>query len=198
MSFQKLYDHCQTLAAPISRADIKKKTCELTGHTSVRLYRDGLNVDDVRGYFVSPKNMSHPFVHQNNGNPFIVIARDLNPCWARFVVVKELMHLFDPPLYSLGCGEEFEALLAEFASGLPNRSLAMVSEVQCFWMALAVLCPEPLRQELQNAVANKTKEHKDVAEQLKIPEQFIPHLLSPDFKKIIAHLLNPPTQQTML
>ena len=117
MSFGQLYNYCQTLGVPVSRANIKAKACELTNTNSVKLFRDGLDAEAVRGFYISARNTSHPFVRQSQSSTVIVVARSLNECWERFVVVKELMHLFDDPLQSLGTPDEFEQLLAEFSGG---------------------------------------------------------------------------------
>jgi len=188
MSYAKLYEHCQAQRIPVGRKVVADFLFDVLQLPRARLWADGLNTQRVRGYYLSGKNTNHRFIQQNGGLPVVVFARDLDDSWARFVIVKELMHLFDDPLHSLGSPPEFDALLTEFTSGLPHRSAAMESEINSFWMALGCLCPEGMRQEMQQA-RGVTLSDADIAAQLLIPTQYVPNLFTPNFKNIISELI---------
>jgi len=105
MPYKDLYEYCQTLTPKISRNTIKNKALELSGVPSVRIVKTGLDTTICRGFYLSAKNNNHRLVQQL-GSHVIVLARDgLNYCWERFVVVKELMHLFDDPISATDTGE---------------------------------------------------------------------------------------------
>lgn len=190
MSYAQLYHQCQELQPVISRSEIIPKACKLAGIPSVKVFLDGgMNTVNLRGFFVQANDPNHPFAKQSNGLPVIVLARSLNRCWKRLITIKELMHLFDDAIHMLATGDEFEALLGEFRTAQPDRSLAMDSEIAAVWMAMGLMCPEVIRQDLARKVDRGEMTHSEVAEYLKIPEQYISQLLSPRFKRLISNIL---------
>jgi len=189
MSFPALYEYCQSLSVPIGHKLILEEAARLAGVPIPKVFASSeLLPSAVRGYFVAPNDDS-AFGRQAHGAPAIVFARELNRCWRRFVVVKEAMHLFDEPLQKTGTEGEFAALLNEFSAPSVDRSRAMQAEIACFWMALGVLCPELLRQELARDWHNGEITEQDVAMQLRIPAQYVPFLLGEPFKAIISRML---------
>jgi Zn-dependent peptidase ImmA (M78 family) len=191
MSYAELYEYCQTLTPPISRNLIVPKACELAKQAkNIRIIMSALNTEHIRGYFVWPDSgQDNQFTKFSEGLPFIVIGRGMNRCWTRFVIVKELMHLFDESLEKVGNGDEFSSLLNEFTVSEVEPSPAMRSETKGFWMALALLCPEELRQDFMKKRQRDEMSNLDIAKELKIPEQFVPSLFHPNYKAVISMLL---------
>jgi hypothetical protein len=184
MSYRELYEFCQALTVPVSRNEIKAKVLALTRCDRVRVFRSTLDVNLVCGYYLSARNNNHRFVQQA-GCCVIVVARDLNYCWERFVTLKELMHLFDDPLESTNSPIELEAVLADFGNAT-EQSPQTRSEWRCFWMAMGCMCPEELRVELQRKHASGAMTALQVAEQLKMPEKYVSALFSAKYKEMIA------------
>ena len=108
--FKELYDYCQTLTPKVSRRHIEKKTLELTGVEQIKEMKTTLDTTICRGYFLSAKNKDHPIVKCFGGSNVIVLARDQNYCWERFVYTKELMHLFDSDDEPTDTADKFEKL----------------------------------------------------------------------------------------
>ncbi len=186
--FKELYNYCQQFQPKISRKLIKDKALDLTGAGKIAVVKSGLDINDCRGFYLSAGNKEARIVQQIGSN-VIVLARDLNYCWERFVFTKELMHVFDSEDEKTSSPELLEHLLAELdtPSSL-ERSKQMVSEIKGFWMALACLCPEKNRQDF---LAQKQKGHLDdygVALQLRIPQQYVSNLFTPNFSDIVAEL----------
>lgn len=105
------------------------------------------------------------------------------------MVVKELMHLLDGASSATDSGDSFEKLLTELTGpGSPDRSPQMDAEIECFWRALACLCPERFRTEFAD---DRRKNHIDdygIALKLRIPQQYVPHLFSPVYEGFISGL----------
>ena len=191
MSFAALYEHCQALRTPVDAnaiADFAAKVAKLPRRP--QLFRSGtMKSGALRGTYVRPGQTEHYLAKHCQGLPIVVIARDLNPCWSRFVYVKEVMHLFDESLATVSTGEEFESLLVSMTSPSPGeRPAAVNSEILAYWMALGCFCPEELRQELQRKREADEKTDLQIATQLRIPEHTISRLFRPNYKAIMAML----------
>lgn len=189
MSYAELYAACQDATVPLSRKYLIPRVCELTRQSQPRIFRATLDPRDTRGFILLPGVSEHPLAKFCNGAPLIVVARGLNYCWERFVVVKELMHYFDTPLERVSSQEEFEALLQDFTVPAPEMSDALHSEVKAFWMALGILCPELLRQKFARDRDSGAIDDLQIAEALKIPAQYVPRLFDPKFKAFMGGLL---------
>jgi hypothetical protein len=187
MPFSQLYDYCQTLHPKISRKIIRDKVLELTGIDRVSIVKTGLDPTICRGFYLSARNNNHRLVQQLGGC-VIVLARDnLNYCWQRFVVVKELMHLFDDPISATDNGDRFEVMLREF-SPVIERSQQGIAEIRCFYRALTALCPESDRLRYMDQKAKGQIDDYAIALELKIPEQYVPKLFMPDYGDMLRWL----------
>lgn len=189
MSYKELYAFCQTLTPKIHRNNLRDKTLELTGIPKIKTVKTTLDISICRGFYLSAKNKENKFVQQN-GYHLIVLARSgLNPCWERFVYVKELMHSFDDPEEATDSGECFEKVLTELQPGTLERSSQTMSELKCFWMALAALCPEKGRIEFKEQRKSGHIDDYGIALQLKIPRHYVPLLFEDRYEAIISKIL---------
>lgn len=190
MSYQEFHKFAQTLTPKIQRNNLRDKVLELTGIPKIRTAMTPLDPTVCRGFYLSAKNQSNTLVKQH-GCHLIVLPQKgiLNPCWERFVYVKELMHAFDDPAEATDSGNAFETVLNELQSGGSEISPQTKSELKCFWMALASLCPEVHRAEFE---VQRRAGHIDdfgIATKLKIPKQYVPHLFSQRFQKEMKNIL---------
>ena len=190
MSYQALYNFCQTKNPHISRNVVRDQVLRITGVNRVSTVKTTMDTSACRGFYLSARNTEHRLVQQH-GSHIIVLARGQNRCWDRFVFVKELMHLFDSVDEATDTGEEFDRQLAEL-SGHPSPSWSpqMRSEVECFWKALAALCPETVRGEFQTLLDAGQIDEYGIALKLKIPQQYVQHLFRPEYPDIIRDILN--------
>ncbi|MBF0562889.1 MAG: hypothetical protein HQL37_12925 [Alphaproteobacteria bacterium] len=184
MTFSQLYDHCQTLLPKIKRNDLKDKVIELSCRGKIRTMKTTLDVASCRGFYLSAGNCDHQFVKQH-GSTVIVLARGLNPCWERFVFTKELMHHFDDPAEASDSGDKFERMLEDLVPGGRERSPQADSEVACFWMALAVLCPESYRKKFDAERRAGRLDDYAIALQLRIPQVYVHRLFEDQYLKNI-------------
>lgn len=188
MPFAELYEYCQGLEPKIDRNDIREKAVALAGNGPVRTMKTHLDTTLCRGFYLSARNTEHRFVQQHGSN-VIVLPRDgLNYCWERFVFVKELMHLFDNPDQAADTGDAFERMLSELTPGGPAPSPQTLSEFDCFWMALAVFCPEHLRLEFEAGRRAGQLDDYAIALRLRIPQDYVQRYFEPRYRPIIDRL----------
>jgi hypothetical protein len=189
MSYRGLYDYSQTLAIPIKRNAIKAKVEELCSEPLTYI-RAGLDPAILLGKFVRATNKDDQFVKQCGGANVVVIARGLDPSWERLVLFKEMMHMFDSPLECTNSSAEFERLILDFcASELTEFTPQFKSEVECFWRAIAVLCPEQVRVTLQQQRVSGTITDAQISGQLRVPEKYVPAFFHPQYKETITRIL---------
>ncbi|MFT6474227.1 MAG: hypothetical protein ACJAUS_001943 [Qipengyuania sp.] len=188
MSFATLYDYCQSLPLPISRKLIKAKVCDLT-RKEVTHIRTELDTEITRGFYLDGRNEDHKIVEQL-GSSVVATARGLNRCWERFILVKEMMHMFGSENEAADDGDKFETLLAELTNPAGSTSPATRSEYLCFWMALAALCPEEKRLEYQQERDDSEIDDFTIASQLRIPEMYVPRLFEPRYRGIVDTLIS--------
>jgi len=141
---------------------------------------------------MTAESIDHPFARfaRGPGGAVIVVARDMNYCWRRFVEVKEMMHEFDSGPQLVGTPEAFESLIAEFVTPSTERSEAMTSETKALWMALGLLCPEAKRQEFDRARRAGEISDLQIAQAFKIPERYVPNLMSSRFTRSVEDVLS--------
>jgi hypothetical protein len=187
MSFQQVYQHCQSLPAKLGRNELTKFVTEVVNKGPVRSVRSSLDVTRCRAYYFAANNKNHP-IQALFGSNVIVLARGLNACWERFVYVKELMHHLDNEEESTDTGEEFEQMLAELTPGVGVNSPQTISEIACFWKALALFCPEGRRLELGVERATGKLDDYAIALQLRIPEAYVPYLFNGRYASMLPKL----------
>jgi hypothetical protein len=190
--FKELYDFCQTLTPKVSRKTLVPKVKELTGTGNLRILKTNLDISVIRGFFLHATNTEHPLVKESGFN-VIVLARELpnngKKCWERFVVTKEVMHLFDDSDDITDTDEKFAGLLESFGTPIPSPAPQKVSDYKGIWMALACLCPEKNRLEFQALLEKNQIDHYGIALQLRIPEQYVPLLFRSDYLELINILI---------
>jgi Zn-dependent peptidase ImmA (M78 family) len=182
MSYAELHGRCQGLQPYIRRGTIYQHVLDIKGIERVVHVRMGLDTSSCRGLYLSARNTDHPFVRQNGGH-VIITARGLSPLWDRFIFIKELMHIFDDPAEATDNGDAFERLLSELTNQTSDArwSPQMEAELDCFWMAAAVICPRQTRLELKARYEADPSTLNVIAEEIGMPAHSVAHLLSPYF-----------------
>lgn len=190
--FNELYEFVQTQSPRISRALLVPKIKEITGEDfAIQIF--GFDINLLRGFFLSATipDPNWRVVQLGGKKHVILIAREMTYCWTRFVQVKEMMHLFDSEVEKTSTGSEVEDLLTELAGPANPAKISRYheSEYKAMWMALAVLCPEKERAVYARKRETGMSDY-DIADELKIPEQFISSLLGDKYKDIIQEILD--------
>lgn len=130
-------------------------------------------------------NMPHALTF----NYSIYIAAGLTPEFERFVVIKELMHLYFGPDAG-GCATDNQIALENhmqemFAASADIRSPQVIAEKEALWMAISVLTPETDRQNFRDNSVPIT----DVTATLHVPQHTAKAMLSLQFEHEISNLL---------
>ena len=125
------------------------------------------------------------------GSNVIVLSDKLkeNKCWQRFIYTKELMHMFDSDEDSMSISDEFVELLSDLSTPTQEICSQTQSDFRGFWMALACLCPENIRLELEGKRNAKEVTDYEIALTLKLPEVYVPRLFEDRFPRIIKELV---------
>jgi Zn-dependent peptidase ImmA (M78 family) len=189
MSYVDLHQHCCGLNPYIKRKAIYEKVLKIKGVSRVAHVIMELDTTSCRGLYLSSKNTNHPFVRQNGGH-VVVTARGLSSVWQRFVFLKELMHVFDDPDEATDSGDAFERLLAEFTQPTPTQgwSPQMEAEIDSFWMATNLICPQKARDSLRSR-ASDPDELPKIAKEVGIPESHVQYLFAANYEQIIAEII---------
>ena len=189
MTYALLHQHCQSLSPYIKRCVIYDRILALTGINRIVHVRMGLDTSSCRGLYLSARNTDHQLVKQLGGH-VIVTARGLSKVMDRFIFIKELMHVFDDPKEATDNGDAFEELLGEFTKPQKaNLSPQMESEIDCYWMATSVLCPDAARLQFKQQFAHDPDCLPKIAKEAGIPGSYMPSLFEQHYETTVAAIL---------
>lgn len=190
MSYAKLYEWAQTQDISIKRTAIRDKVAEIVGY-QIGFCQDELDVNILRGYWLKgPQIDASKFRSFSKDNGAVIVwARDnMNRCWSRLVVAKELMHAFDKAESNTSNSQDFESLIEYFSAGVVNPSnpqAQIIAENSALLRALGILCPQKDITSLRDMRDSKIISDYDVALAFRMPEQFVPIVFEPNFAEII-------------
>lgn len=192
MSYKDLYRYIQEQPSPIDLQIVRQKIADLLPGRRVQIRSSSMDPNKLLGYYVSSRNADAAFyAGLPAGAAVIVIGGSLDEKWARYVQLKELMHLFDDPLQATTTAEELASLLSGLCDSVIGKSITpqATSEYICMWMAIGLLCPELKRVELQNRRDARDISDIELSEELMCPARMIPALFSPNYKTIITEII---------
>lgn len=107
------------------------------------------------------------------------------------VIAKECMHVFDDALEFTGTSDELESLLEEFVVSEPGKASAqMISERRALWMGLSLFCTETDRVHMARQLNNGLVTARQIAEKVRMPEQYVPSLFGEKYKIVIQSILD--------
>lgn len=97
-----------------------------------------------------------------------------DPPELRFALTKELMHVFDIRATWIDTREKFIKFLKDLQNTPIDFSNGSVnSEYKARWMAILLLCPRPLRDEMREQLGQENKLLSELAEKWTLPEWLI-------------------------
>jgi hypothetical protein len=185
------FQHISIDELDISRNAVKDRALALSGKNKITIMKTAMDLQVCRGFYLSVTNTENNFVRQH-GTDVIVIGRDQSKCWDRFIIVKELLHLFDDQKTATSDPEQFGTCLNELArpSGAP-LSPAGRREWEAMWLAMSILCPENCRQHFIAELEAERLTAYDIALKLRVPVVVVPMLFDPRYEKLVYPLIKP-------
>ncbi|PZT91006.1 MAG: hypothetical protein DI637_02895 [Citromicrobium sp.] len=192
MPFKTLYNRRQAEAERLPLSWYVDDANELSwAFNSIQIKRTtALPKSHLRGMIIN-----HPpgFMPLSEPSPYtIFIAAGLTPEMERFVLIKELMHVYFGPggTYATDSQVTLENHMQEmFANSADIKSHQYEAEKLALWMAISVLTPETNREAFRDNVASATMSFEDVAAQLRIPVHTAKALLSEQYRSEISNIL---------
>lgn len=121
----------------------------------------------------------------------IYFSSKLNYCWERFVCIKEMMQIFDDESEKVDDISDFNKLIENsisFPAYFHENNQKIKSDERAFWLALACVCTESKRKEYKEKVCKAELSELEVAEQLKIPEEYVSNLLGESYEDFLQEL----------
>jgi hypothetical protein len=193
MSFARLYEAAQKQSGRISTKWLKERAIELSDITVVKeQWSSVIDATTLRGFYIEGP-MKGP-VPLKEREALIILSRDmckghLGDHWRRFVVTKELMHVFDLPDEKADTPDKFDKQVERFGDPSADTSPQFRAEVKAYWRALMVLCSEVDRKKYKKQLANSSMSLDVIASALHLPAKHVRDLLREDFPKIIKAML---------
>lgn len=188
MSFKELYDRVQHRPPKIKTAWLRDQVIDLTTITSVReQWTSAMDGTAIRGFYI--EGPMGPPVPLDEHESLIVLTRSLDKNGRRFVYTKELMHAFDTDEEKTDTAEKLDAQIKRFGDPLADMTPQFRSEIIAYWRALAALCPENTRQEMDAALQNNELSIDIAATKLAIPVRNAEDLFRGDYPAILQHIM---------
>ncbi len=192
MSFVKLYEFANSLPEyPILlEGSLDEEVKKLASQDELYYVPVELDAELSLGHIKQYRIPAVVYDGDPNWVTEIRFHKELNTCWRRFVCCKELMHCFDAQVERVNNSEKFQQLLSEIETPLPNDQSSPMykTEVRTLWMAVAVLCPEKLRNHFKEKCDVDEMSTYEIALALRIPEAVVRPIMSESYDKMIPFL----------
>lgn len=189
-----------------TRIDMKAEECisDLTekfpnGFQIVRVTPPLLNLThekigkkvEIRRIESSDDNPLYGFVELGENSAVIRYRSDLNTCWRRFTVAKELFHLY------AGIVEDARFLSSDAVAQMamdarkvvPNDGKQLDDEVAAFYLALEYLIPWRLREQFDRLRSFAATTYQ-IAKVFMIPRPFVEHLCEGGYAELSYRINN--------
>ncbi|WP_297505205.1 hypothetical protein [Ferrovum sp.] len=162
----------------------------------IRLLNDGLVsiIGERTGLLIESRclpwngHMMRAALRRYKDTALILYSSDLNVCWSRFCICKEVYHL-------LSDEKTFSSDPVTLINGLLNQipEIKVDEDVEAEWMAvlgaMELLVPHSVDSYLYNLEASG-ENHYEIALKFRVPEKIISLRLSPSIRKLLDDLHN--------
>jgi len=192
MAYLDLYRAVQALGADrISTNWLRERAIAFSEITAVREQWSGA-VDAVflRGFYIEgPMGPPVPIAaHQ----ALIVLSRTMclgaqGEYMRRFILTKELMHVFDTEEEKANNKEKFDQQIRRLKDPSAAANQQHQAELKAYWRALGVLCPEEKRLEYKALLQEDKISWDVVAASLRIPIAQVRLIMDDKFEQFLEH-----------
>jgi hypothetical protein len=176
MTFRALVEHfARVEELPIRVSDVLDWIRANTDHKDFTLHAVERQHRAFRGAF---RRMAVPngklYSHEVDIITQVLYGQDLDDDWKRLVIVKEALHVFEPPGSQTNTPEGVRKLIAQVISpDLRSTFMAALDDHLGAYRAMAVLLPRKARTKLKAAVASGTRTTSEVARYVRLPDFYV-------------------------
>ena len=116
--------------------------------------------------------------------PVVYYHADLRPCWRRFTVAKELLHLYSGTAVDNTHVDVNDLILSaqESRSLIPNEATELDDEIVAFYLAIEVMMPWKLREQF-NRMRDNGATSLQIAKAFMVPQNIVMHFTSESFDR---------------
>lgn len=184
---------------PATVDEIAVRTAELLPYIEERGYVDKIHLHDsdfsgqhiIAQIQVLENVLTQPYQHATVAN--IYLAKNLNLCWRRFAVCKEMYHcmidrLAGQRVTNLAQLKELLFLLATDTTSLTGESAALNSERLAELYALETLFPVEFRLKHLDAYQEGSITSLDLASMYRVPQNYVELALQPHYLGVTQSL----------
>lgn len=192
MPFSDLLDDINAMSTPVVaiNRDVVPLVKTHSSQDVVEFVRAELDTEISFGHCIRYREKSLPY-SESDWTIEVRYADSLNVCWQRFVCCKELMHAFDPPEAHTNTAAKFTELVTNLELESVVDKPAILAERSAVWKAMAVLAPSRLISTFDDAYKKGLVSDYEIALILRIPEFYVPHIMSEGFDDIVKALRGP-------
>jgi hypothetical protein len=192
MPYPDLYAAVQANGADrISTNWLRARAIEFSAITGVREQWSGA-VDPVylRGFYI--EGPMGPPVAVEAGAALIVLSRAMclgaqGEYMRRFILTKELMHVFDTEEEKANSKEKFDRQIQRLKDPNAADNPQHRAELKAYWRALGVLCTETKRLEYKGLLQRDEISWDVVAASLRIPVGQVRLMMDANFEAYLQH-----------
>ena len=136
-------------------------------------------------------------------NPPVVYYHDhLRPCWKRFTIAKELLHLYSGTAVDSMPIDANDLILSAQESRIliPNEATELDDEIAAYYLTIEVMMPWCLREQF-NRLRESGATSLQIAKAFMVPQNIVTHFISDSFDKTcnyagLSRRLNRAVRQT--
>lgn len=181
MSYTALVDFfCKEDHLPVHVNQVLQWIRENTDHKNIILHGVGREKKGYRGAF-RRRAVNFGNVYSQNPDDLeiftdILYGADLPEDWKRLVIVKEAIHVFDPPAARVDTPSKLLELIPRIiTTQLVGSSpfLPALNDHLGAFRAMAVLLPHPVREKMKAAVDDGSRTVDEVASFCQLPEPYV-------------------------
>ncbi len=121
----------------------------------------------------------------------IVLARDIctghqGDYWRRFILTKELMHVFDAEAEKANDRDSFDKQIQRLKDPNAEMTPQYKAELKAYWRALGALCPEKKRLEYKDLLTKDQISWDVVSASLSLPIAVIRWMMGDNYERNIS------------
>lgn len=175
---------------PIKIDDIKAWLIEHGYQDSIEIFEVDIDIGITKGQFMQFTTRPRPY-----GDPdrttYITVGADQSLCWKRLVIAKEMTHVIDSEMTHTRTIKDIQALTEELSSQMPDKLGSEANHVEriAVYRALSLLAPKDAIDKIKPRYVRGEVTPLEVATFFRIPEFYIPKLMSERYAQLYDKLL---------